>query len=102
MFRITKNDEILATVGSVTWVKKQDNGSYALCDESSAHGVVIDGTVYHVAGKPEIEGVEEVTVGEISEFAYYQEQAAALAEKQLQTETALAELSILVASTMTV
>lgn len=100
MYRISKNDEVLATVSNITYVKMQDNGSFALCDGTEAHGIVLDGTVYHVAGLPEIDGVETVTIGEISELAYQTEQAAALAEKQLQTETAIAELSILIASTM--
>ena len=58
----------------------------------------VDGTVYHVSGRPEIEGNETVILGEITETAYHREQAAEQEAKQLQMDTALAELSILIAS----
>lgn len=93
MYRILKNDEVLATVSNLTYVKKQENGSYALSDESAAQGIVLDGTVYHVAGKPEIEGVETVTVSEISEIAYQREQAAALDAATLPASIAFVTLS---------
>lgn len=93
MYRIYKEDEVLATVSNLTWVKKQENGSFALSDESAAHGIVLEGTVYHVAGKPEIEDVETVTVGEISEIAYQKEQAAALDTATLPASIAFVVLS---------
>lgn len=102
MFRIFKDGEALATVNTPSWVKKQENGCFSLCDMETAQGVVVDGTVYHVAGKPEIDGAETVVLGEISETAYQMEQQAAAANSQLQTETALAELSILIANAMAI
>lgn len=93
MYRITKDGAILATLTNVTYIRKQDNGSYGLCEEADAQGLVLNGTVYHVAGLPELPDVETVSVSEISEFAYREEQA----ERELQTEIALAELSILIA-----
>lgn len=98
MYKIVNGDTVLATVNTPVWVKKQDNGSFALCEEPSAHGVVVDGTVYHITGRPEIDGAETIVLGEISEATYQKEQAAAQAETQLQMETALAELSILIAN----
>lgn len=97
MYRIIRDDTVPVTISNPSWVKKQSNGCYALCDENVAHGIVVDGVVYHVVGKPDIDGVETVVLGEISEVAYQKEQQAAQYEKQLQTEIALAELSILVA-----
>lgn len=76
MYKIINNDTVLATVATPIWVKKQANGCFALCDEASAHGVVVDGTVYHVAGKPEIEGTETIILGEVDEATYQKEQAA--------------------------
>lgn len=101
MYRIVKETDTLATVTALSWVRLQDNGCYALCDEDIAQGIVVDGTVYHVAGKPDLTGAETVAIGEISEATYQKEQAAAQAETQLQMETALAELSILIANAFT-
>jgi len=101
MYKIFKDDSVLAVVTTPSWVKTQNNGCYALCNENEAHGIVVDGTVYHVAGKPEIDGAETVALGEISETAYQAEQKAAQEEQQLQMETALAELSILIANGLT-
>ena len=98
MYKIMKENTVLAVVTTPVWVKMQDNGSFALCEEAEAHGVVVDGTVYHVSGRPEIEGHDTVILGEITETAYQREQAAEQEAKQLQTDTALAELSILIAS----
>lgn len=64
----------MAVITSPVWVRKQDNGCFALCGEADAQGIVVDGTVYHVAGRSEIEGAETVNVGEISESAYQKEQ----------------------------
>lgn len=101
MYKIMLNETVLATVTTPVWVKKQDNGSFALTGEDTAQGLVVDGTVYHVSGKPAIDGAETVILGEISEAAYQKEQVAAQEAKQLQTDSALAELSILIASMMT-
>ena len=97
MYRIIKNEEVLGTVSGLSWVRLQPNGCFALCDKELATGIVVDGTVYHVDGKEEITGAETVTVNEISEVAYQQEQKAAQEAAQLETQIALAELSILLA-----
>ncbi len=70
MYKIMKENTALAVVTTPVWVKMQDNGSFALCEEAEAQGVVVDGTVYHVSGRPEIEGHETVILGEITETAY--------------------------------
>lgn len=97
-----KENTTLAVVTTPVWVKKQNNGSFALCGEAEAQGVVADSTVYHVFGKPEIEGHESVVIGEISEMAYQREQEVKQEARQLQMETALAELSILLANAISV
>lgn len=81
-----------------TWVKLQENGSYALSTEAEAQGVVVDGTVYHLTGKSPLEGCEDVILAEISETAYHREQEEAANTRQLQNETTLAELSIMMAT----
>lgn len=76
----------MATVTTPVWVKMQDNGSYTLCPADEAQGVVLDGTVYHVDGTPELTGVETVVVGEISEAAYQKEQQEIIRNKAEQAE----------------
>ena len=80
MYKIVNGDTVLATVNTPVWVKKQDNGSFALCEEPSAHGLVVDGTVYHIAGRPKIDGSETIVFSEISEATYQKEQAAVQAD----------------------
>lgn len=82
----------MATVTNPVWVRKQDNGSYGLCSEREAQGVVIEGTVYHVEGRDELDGTESVIVTEISEIAYQKEQEAIIQRKAEQEEVdAIAE-----------
>jgi hypothetical protein len=47
---------------------------------------VIDGTVYHVEGRDELDGTESVIVTEISEIAYQKEQEAIIQRKAEQEE----------------
>ena len=86
MYRMFKGEIVLATVTNPVWVKKQDNGSYGLCSEQEAKGVVIEGTVYHVEGRDELDGTESVVVTEISEIAYQKEQEAIIQRKAEQGE----------------
>lgn len=81
MYQIIKDGTVLATVTSPVWVRKQDNGSYGLCSEVDAQGVVLDGTVCHLDGRDELEGTETVVLGEISEVAYRKEQEALIKGK---------------------
>lgn len=64
----------------------QDNGSFGLCTEEQAHGVAIEGTVYHIEGRVELEGKETVSVAEISEIAYQKEQEAVIQRKAEQAD----------------
>jgi hypothetical protein len=47
---------------------------------------VIEGTVYHVEGRDELDGTESVIVTEISEIAYQKEQEAIIQRKAEQEE----------------
>lgn len=86
MYQIIKDGMILATVTIPVWVRKQDNGSYGLCAEEDAQGVVLDGTVYHLDGRAELEGTETVVLSEISESAYRKEQDKIIQGKAEQVE----------------
>lgn len=48
--------------------------------------VVIEGTVYHVEGRDELDGTESILVTEISEIAYQKEQEAIIQRKAEQEE----------------
>lgn len=54
--------------------------------------------MYHVAGKPDIDGTETVTITQISEAAYQLEQKATQEAATLETQSAIAELSIIIAA----
>ncbi len=101
MFRIVKGETTLATIMNPVWVKQQENGCFALSTADEATGVSVDGTVYHLDGREPIPDAETVVLSEISEAAYQAEVTAAQEAKQLQMDTALAELSILIANLMT-
>lgn len=92
MFKIIKEDKVFGTVATPAWVKLQDNGCFGLCTEGDARGVVVNGVVYHIAGKPELPGNDTVVVAPIDEIAYQQEQTSAQEAERLQMNTALAAL----------
>lgn len=68
-----------------------------MCEEKDAMGVVVEGVVYSINGKEEITDVDSVVVFPISEFDYQKEQQDAFDASALETQTTLAELSILIA-----
>lgn len=37
------------------WVKKQDNGVFVNCAEAEGQGIILDGEIYHVSGRAEID-----------------------------------------------
>lgn len=74
MYKIFSNETLVAAVTTPTWVKMQDNGSFTLCGADDAQGVVMNGTVYYVIGKPKIEGHPPVVVAEVDDVAYQIEQ----------------------------
>jgi len=42
------------------YIKRARNGSYVLCSEQEAQGVVFEGTVYHLLGREELAGTDTV------------------------------------------
>lgn len=48
-----------------TYVEPLPNGSYGLCDAAQARGIAYEGEVYHLEGRPQLEGVETVTLAEV-------------------------------------
>ena len=70
MYKVMKDGSLFAMIGTPVWVLKQSNGSFGLCSEKEAEGMVIEGTVYHVDGFPEIEGAETVSVVRVDSGIY--------------------------------
>ena len=62
MFKIIKanSGESLGMTEAPTYIRKADNGCYNLCPEASeAPGIVYGGVVYHLLGRPELDGAED-------------------------------------------
>ncbi len=74
VYKVFKNNEIIAVINSPTWVKQQENKTFLLCTEQEAQGIVINNDVFHVLGLPDIEGTESVALSKINEETYYAEQ----------------------------
>ncbi len=43
------------TAQQLQWVKLQDNGVFVSCSEREGQGVILDGEIYHVDGRPQID-----------------------------------------------
>lgn len=61
MYKVTKDNQILALVDEPTYVRMQSNGCYGLCELPEAQGIALDGTVYHLVGAEPLEGTEDVS-----------------------------------------
>ena len=70
MFKIIKENKVLGIVSNPTWVRMQDNGCYGLTIEDNAQGIALNGTVYHVNGKPDLNGAETVSIEEVDDGIY--------------------------------
>ena len=62
MYKIFKNDETIAYVETPTYIKLHENGSYVLSDLDNAEGIAVNGTPYHLLGKPDMKGTEETAM----------------------------------------
>lgn len=62
MYKIIKDGTTLAMTEAPNYVKQQANGCYTLCTEEEAAGIANAGTVYHLLGRPELEGVETIVL----------------------------------------
>lgn len=64
MFRIIKDGASVAMTERPTYIKLLDNGCYGLCKEPEATGIAHNGTVFHLLGRPELPGAENVMLEE--------------------------------------
>lgn len=70
MYKIIENGDTLAMTEAPTYVRRADNGCFVLCAEAEATGIAHAGAVYHLMGRPDLEGaaatvmLEETDAGE--------------------------------------
>lgn len=64
MFRINKDGASLGMTEAPNYIKQAENGSYILCPEPEASGIVFEGKVYHLLDRPTLEGVDTVMLEE--------------------------------------
>lgn len=62
MYKIIKDGTTLAMTEALNYIKRQANGCYALCAAEEAEGIAHAGTVYHLLGRQELEGVETIVL----------------------------------------
>ena len=62
MYKLSRNGESLGMTEALTYIKTAANGCYVLCPEPEASGIVFAGAVYHLPGRPELEGADTVAV----------------------------------------
>lgn len=64
MFRIIRDGVSLGMTEAPNYIKQTKNGSYNLCPEPEAAGIVFEGKVYHLLDRPALEGVDTVMLEE--------------------------------------
>ena len=65
MFKITRNGASLGMTEAPNYIRKHENGCYALCPEPEASGIAFAGQVYHLLGRAVMEGVDTVMLEEV-------------------------------------
>ena len=67
MYRVILHGAQIALEDKLAFVRKQANGFVVRCSEEEAQGIVVgDSAIYHLYGKPSLDGVETVYVEEFS------------------------------------
>ena len=67
MYRVILHGAQIALEDKLAFVRKQTNGFFVRCSEEDAQGIVVgDSAIYHLYGKPSLDGAETVYVEEFS------------------------------------
>ena len=56
MYKITRDGETVAMTEAPSYVRRAENGCFTLCQEAEAAGIVHNGQVFHLLGRPDMEG----------------------------------------------
>lgn len=62
MFRVTKDGVSLGITEAPNYIRLSENGSFVLCSEREASGIVFSGAVYHLLGREALGGAETVSL----------------------------------------
>lgn len=65
MYKIIKNEEVIATQVAPRWVKRQENGVFVRSTQAEAQGVLLDDTIYIIRGQAKVAGYGVVDVVEV-------------------------------------
>ena len=87
MYEIYKDGVRISIEDKARFVKLQSNGTYCLCTENEAQGVVVGNDyICHLEGKPALPGVETVTIEEFDGATYIEGVYTAADERILELE----------------
>ena len=75
-----------------TYVEQLPNGVYGLCDESQAKGIAYEGEVYHLEGRPQLDGPETVSLVRVAELTRQADKIKVAEEDLTNTQLALCEV----------
>ena len=64
MYEIRKDDAVLALTEKPNYIYRHGDGFYALCDETQAQGIAVNGKPYSLHGRTPMEGCETVLLVE--------------------------------------
>lgn len=67
MYKIIKDNDVLAYVEKIRYIKKHTNGCYVQCEAGEAHGIAYDSVPYNLPGHDEITGADTVLVVQITD-----------------------------------
>ena len=56
MYKIDRDGETVAMTEAPTYVRRAENGCFILCREAEAEGIVHNGQVFHLLGRPDMGG----------------------------------------------
>ncbi len=67
MYKIIKDEEVIATQATLQWVKRQENGVFVRSAQPEAQGVLVNDTIYIIRGRAKVKGYEVVDVVEVQD-----------------------------------
>ena len=67
MYKIIKDEEVIATQATLQWVKRQENGVFVRSAQPEAQGVLVNDTIYIFRGRAKVKGYEVVDVVEVQD-----------------------------------
>ena len=102
MYKILKEDgTTLGYTEYLHYIKKSESGCFIEATEEDAIGIVFNGTPYNIYGQPNIEEAETVLLQKTDAGTEQREIQDKISNNQLQNDTAIAELSMLISSLAT-